>query len=48
LFGSAIRNTLHQPNVRRGVNLVLSLLLVYTAIELSGLIAFIQGWLAKS
>ena len=37
LFGSAIRNYLHHPTVRRVVNVALALLLVYTAIELSGL-----------
>jgi cysteine/O-acetylserine efflux protein len=41
LFGWAIRTYLHQPRIRRLVNLVLSLLLVYTAIELSGLVAVI-------
>jgi cysteine/O-acetylserine efflux protein len=39
LFGSAIRTVLRQPRIRQLVNLVLSLLLVYTAIELSGLVA---------
>ena len=48
LFGTAIKRTLHQPRVRRWVNLVLSLLLVYTAIELSGLIAFAQGLLKRA
>jgi cysteine/O-acetylserine efflux protein len=38
LFGSAIRTYLHQPRIRQAVNLALSLLLVYTAVELSGLI----------
>ena len=42
LFGSAIRTYLHQPGMRRLVNLGLSLLLVYTAIELSGLAEVIQ------
>ena len=42
LFGWAIRTYLHQPRIRRFVNLGLSLLLVYTAIELSGLVAAIQ------
>jgi cysteine/O-acetylserine efflux protein len=41
LFGSAIGRYLHQPVVRRLVNLTLSLLLVYTAIELSGVTALI-------
>jgi cysteine/O-acetylserine efflux protein len=38
LFGSAIRTWLRQPKIQRAVNLILSLLLVYTAIELSGLL----------
>jgi cysteine/O-acetylserine efflux protein len=42
LFGSAVRTYLHQPRIRRFVNLGLSLLLVYTAIELSGLVAVVQ------
>ena len=42
LFGSAIRTVLHQPRIRQSVNLVLSLLLVYTAIELSGLVAAVR------
>ena len=42
LFGSAIRTVLRQPRIRRLVNLVLSLLLVYTAIELSGLVAAVR------
>jgi cysteine/O-acetylserine efflux protein len=42
LFGSAIRTVLHQVRIRQFVNLVLSLLLVYTAIELSGLVAAIR------
>ena len=37
LYGSAIRKYLHRPSVAKLVNLILSLLLVYTAIELSGL-----------
>jgi len=38
LFGSMIRTQLRQPRIRQTVNLVLSLLLVYTAIEVSGLL----------
>ena len=38
LFGSAIKTYLHRPRVRLGVNIILSLLLVYTAIDISGLI----------
>jgi cysteine/O-acetylserine efflux protein len=42
LFGSAIRTVLHQARIRQFVNLILSLLLVYTAIELSGLVAAVR------
>ena len=42
LFGSAIRRYLRQPKIQRAVNLVLSLLLVYTAIELSGLLSSLR------
>ena len=42
LFGASIRTYLHQPKIRQGVNLILALLLVYTAIELSGLLPVIQ------
>jgi cysteine/O-acetylserine efflux protein len=42
LFGSAIRTVLCQARIRQSVNLVLSLLLVYTAIELSGLVAAVR------
>jgi cysteine/O-acetylserine efflux protein len=41
LFGTAIRAFLHQPKIQRAVNLVLALLLVYTAVELSGLLDLI-------
>ena len=41
LFGSGIRTYLRQPKIQRAVNLVLSLLLVYTAVELSGLLTMI-------
>ena len=48
LFGVALRSALQRPRIRQGVNLILSLLLVYTAIELSGLPLIvgrlIQGW----
>ena len=37
-FGSAIRARLRQPQVRRGVSIALSLLLIYTAVKLSGLV----------
>jgi cysteine/O-acetylserine efflux protein len=38
LFGAAIRTYLDRPQVTRGLNLALSLLLVYTAVELSGVL----------
>lgn len=38
LFGSTIRAFLHRPKVQRAVNLILALLLVYTAVELSGVL----------
>lgn len=41
LCGAAIRKYLHQPKVRLLVNAVLVLLLVYTAIELSGITSLI-------
>lgn len=41
LFGSVIRKYLNQPIVRKVVNIILSILLLYTAIELSGLIDLI-------
>jgi cysteine/O-acetylserine efflux protein len=37
LCGAAIRKHLHQPRVRVLVNAVLVLLLVYTAVDLSGI-----------
>ena len=41
LFGSALRRYLNQPIVRKAVNIILAILLLYTAIELSGLIDLI-------
>lgn len=38
LFGSLIKNYLHHPRIRLAVNALLSALLVYSAIELTGLI----------
>jgi cysteine/O-acetylserine efflux protein len=35
LFGAAIKSYLHQPRVRLAVNIILALLLVYAALELS-------------
>ena len=42
LFGSAIKIYLRQEKIRRFVNLGLSLLLIYTAIELSGFLTSFQ------
>jgi cysteine/O-acetylserine efflux protein len=38
LFGTVIKTYLHYPRVKTSVNIILSLLLVYTAIELTGII----------
>ena len=38
LFGAAIKRYLHQARVRLGVNVVLSLFLIYTALELTGVL----------
>ena len=38
LFGSAIRSYLRLPKVKRAVNMSLAILLIYTAVELSGLL----------
>ena len=38
LFGTGIRTYLHDPRLKLAVNVVLALLLVYTAIELSGML----------
>ncbi|MBN2554510.1 MAG: LysE family transporter [Anaerolineales bacterium] len=43
LFGAFIRNTIDHPSVKRGLNFVLSLLLVYTALELSGLVDLLRS-----
>ena len=43
LFGSAIRTSLHRPRIRQGINVALALLLVYTAVELSGLLELIPS-----
>jgi threonine/homoserine/homoserine lactone efflux protein len=37
LFGAAFRIHLNQPRVKQGLNILLSLLLAYTALEISGL-----------
>ena len=41
LFGSAIKRYLRNPRIKRLVNWVLAMLLFYTAIELSGVLALI-------
>ena len=38
LFGTAIKTYLHQPRIKTTVNVILALLLVYTAVELAGII----------
>ena len=38
LFGTAIRTYLHRPRIKTAVNVILALLLVYTAIDLAGII----------
>ncbi|MBI1879250.1 MAG: LysE family translocator [Chloroflexi bacterium] len=38
LFGTTIKTYLHQPQVKAIVNIILALFLVYTAIELAGII----------
>ncbi|MBN1316889.1 MAG: LysE family translocator [Anaerolineales bacterium] len=38
LFGATISNFLNRPRMKQAINAVLSLLLVYTAVELSGLL----------
>ena len=38
LFGTAIKTYLHHPRVKIAVNSVLSLLLIYTALELAGIL----------
>lgn len=38
LFGTAIRTYLHQPRIKTTVNIILALLLVYTAVDLVGII----------
>lgn len=41
LFGAAIRSYMHQPRIKQVLNAALSLLLVYTAVELSGILDFL-------
>lgn len=41
LFGSAIKNRLKNDNFRKMINTSLSLLLVYTAVELSGILSLL-------
>ena len=42
LFGAGIRKYLNRPKVRQAVNIVLALLLVYTAVDLSGVLKLIH------
>jgi cysteine/O-acetylserine efflux protein len=42
LFGAVIRKYLNQPKVRRIVNIALALLLVYTAVDLSGVLKLLH------
>jgi len=41
LFGAAIRSYMHRPRIKQVLNAALSLLLVYTAVELSGILDFL-------
>jgi hypothetical protein len=38
LFGTAIKTYLHNPRLKAGVNILLSLSLIYTAIALAGIV----------
>jgi cysteine/O-acetylserine efflux protein len=38
LFGTAIKTYLHNPRLKAAANIILSLLLVYTAIALAGIV----------
>jgi cysteine/O-acetylserine efflux protein len=38
MFGTAIKTYLHQSRVKAFVNIILSLFLVYTAVELAGVL----------
>jgi len=42
LFGAGIRRYLNRPKVRQAVNIFLALLLVYTAVDMSGLLKLIH------
>jgi threonine/homoserine/homoserine lactone efflux protein len=42
LFGAGIRRYLNRPKVRRTVNIALALLLVYTAVDISGVLKLLQ------
>ncbi len=42
-FGAAIRTYLERPGIKQIINTALSLLLVYTAVELSGVLEFFFG-----
>jgi len=41
LFGASIRTYMNRPRVKQGLNTALSLLLVYTAVELSGVLDYL-------
>ena len=43
LFGAVIRTYLNRPRVKQWINIALSLLLVYIALELSGLLDFLAS-----
>jgi threonine/homoserine/homoserine lactone efflux protein len=38
LFGTAIKTYLHDPRLITAINIILSLLLIYTAVTLTGII----------
>ena len=42
LFGAGIRKYLNRPKVRKIINITLALLLVYTAVDISGLLKLLQ------
>jgi cysteine/O-acetylserine efflux protein len=42
LFGAGIKRYLNKPRVRKAVNIILPLLLVYTAVDISGLLELIK------
>ncbi len=42
LFGAGIRKYLDKPRIKQAINIILALLLVYSAVELSGILALIR------